>query len=526
MTQPISDHQPTTLDLSAYITVTDRTGTTITTASLAEVVALIAHRSHAQPPRIGLEPVHHSDPFFQSETWTLVDGGFALTSIGSTNMHQGVDYKLFYHDWHLTDDNGQTIPASHTHPADVGQILANRSDTPVVLTSELPGISTQQFDPIPSQPSPTTADDEEHTMHNDHHDDRARGIVQFMPPTWEQNENGQDTAEEATHTVDAESTPTKITDNDDQPRTRRQARQSFLTDTQHNSPAEQGWRGALTNIGIRLKPSAKEQAERNDIHAVSQHWPGPRTIAVVNGKGGAGKTPTTILLAAVLARYGGGGVLAWDNNQFRGTLGWRTEQAGHENTILDLLPQAEQLLATGAQSADLAHFVHHQTTDRFDVLRSKPKVLADKQRFNQNDVDAVHQATSKFYRIIIIDSGNDESDALWQRMIDHTDQLVVATTTSDETAEGGALLLEDLANTGDQGTSLADNAVVVVSQSVADATQSAVDQKVKGFEPLAREVVPIPYDPAMVDGALTFSALHPTTQRAWLAAAASVARGL
>ena len=355
---------------------------------------------------------------------------------------------------------------------------------------------------------------------------RSRGIVQFMPTTWEQHENGQDTAEDVTQAVDAESTPTKVTDDEQQPRTRRQARQSFLTETQHNSPAEQGWRGALTNIGIRLKPSAKEQAERNDIHAVSQHWPGPRTIAVVNGKGGAGKTPTTILLAAVLARYGGGGVLAWDNNQFRGTLGWRTEQAGHENTILDLLPQAEQLLATGAQSADLAHFVHHQTTDRFDVLRSKPKVLADRQRFNQNDVDAVHQVTSKFYRIIIIDSGNDESDALWQRMIDHTDQLVVATTTSDETAEGGALLLEDLANTGDHGTILADNAVVVVSQSVADATKSAVDQKVKGFKPLAREVVSIPYDPAMVDGALTFSALHPTTQRAWLAAAASVARGL
>src|SRR5699024_612317 len=189
MTQPISEHQPTTLDLSAYITVTDRTGTTITTASLAEVVALIAHRSHAQPPRIGLEQVHHTDPFFQPETWTLVDGGFALTSIDSTNMHQPVDYELFYHDWQLTDDNRQTIPASHTHPADVGQILANRSDTPVVLTSEMPGINTQQFDPAPTQSSPTADDDGKHTMNDEHQDDRARGIVQFMPPTWEQHKN-------------------------------------------------------------------------------------------------------------------------------------------------------------------------------------------------------------------------------------------------------------------------------------------------------------------------------------------------
>src|SRR5699024_1211710 len=214
------------------------------------------------------------------------------------------------HDWHLTDHRRQTIPASPPHPADVRPILATRSDTPVVLTSELPGINTHQFDPAPPETSPTAEDDEEHTMNDEHQDDRAHGIVQFMPPTWEQHENGPDTAEEVTEAVDAEPTPTKVTNDDEQPRTRRQARQSFLTETQHNSPAEQGWRAALTNIGIRMTPSAKEQAERNDIHAVSQHWPGPRTIAVVNGKGGAGKTPTTILLAAVLARYGGGGVLA------------------------------------------------------------------------------------------------------------------------------------------------------------------------------------------------------------------------
>jgi MinD-like ATPase involved in chromosome partitioning or flagellar assembly len=162
---------------------------------------------------------------------------------------------------------------------------------------------------------------------------------------------------------------------------------------------------------------------------------------VVNGKGGAGKTPTTVLLAAVFARHGGAGVLTWDNNQTRGTLGWRTEQ-GREATLLDLLPQVDRLLSTGAQSADLAHFVHHQTRDRFDVLRSKPMALAHEQRVEPSDVDAIHAVAAKYYRLIFIDSGNDESDPMWLRMIDHTDQLVVATTTRDDHAEAGALLLE------------------------------------------------------------------------------------
>lgn len=310
------------------------------------------------------------------------------------------------------------------------------------------------------------------------------------------------------------------------PLTRRQARESFLNQAKHDKPASRGIRGMLNQIGFRLAPSTSEQAERDDIHKVSQHWAGPRTIAVVNGKGGAGKTPTTILLAAVLARYGGGGVLAWDNNQTRGTLGWRTEQAAHDATLLDLLPAAEQLLSPGAQLGDLAHYTHHQTDDRFDVLRSKPKVLADAQRFTQDDVDTIHSVAAKFYRLIIIDSGNDESDPLWRQMIDHTDQLVVATTTSDEKAEAGALLLEDLEKTGNQGQQLADNAVVVVSQAEANAKAADLQYIAKGFESLAREVVTVPYDPAMVDGHLRYDALRDNTQRAWLRAAAAVADGL
>ena len=179
---------------------------------------------------------------------------------------------------------------------------------------------------------------------------------------------------------------------------RREARQSFLTQEQIEEPATQGWRGTLTRFGIRMSPSESERAERSDVLAVSQHWPGPRTIAVVNGKGGAGKTPTTVLLAAVFARHGGAGVLTWDNNQTRGTLGWRTEQGPHEATLLDLLPQVDRLLSTGAQSADLAHFVHHQTRDRFDVLRSKPMALAHEQRVEPSDVDAIHAVAAKYYR--------------------------------------------------------------------------------------------------------------------------------
>ncbi|MFI6426426.1 ATPase [Promicromonospora sp. NPDC050880] len=310
------------------------------------------------------------------------------------------------------------------------------------------------------------------------------------------------------------------------PRSRREARESFLTHQQDEDPATRGFRGVLTRLGIRVGPSESERAERADERAVSQHWPGPRTISMVNGKGGAGKTPSTVLLAAVFAQFGGAGVVTWDNNQTRGTLGWRTEQGPHESTLLDLLPQTDRLLGPSAQAADLARYVHHQTRDRFDVLRSKPIAMANEQRIEPQDVDAIHSVLSKYYRMILIDSGNDESDPMWQRMIDLTDQLVVATTTRDDHAEAGALLLEALSTRDGRSAYLAQQAVVVVSQADQKQPASELERVADGYRSLAREVVTIPFDPAMVDGHLRYGALRPDTRRAWLAAGAAVAGGL
>ncbi|MGH1525557.1 AAA family ATPase [Leifsonia sp. L25] len=290
--------------------------------------------------------------------------------------------------------------------------------------------------------------------------------------------------------------------------------------------ARSGFRGALSRAGIPMSPSAAELKEREELDAVSRHWAGPRTIAIVNGKGGANKTPTTALLSAVFARNGGSGVLAWDNNETRGTLGWRTEQDDHDATLQSLLPAADQLLSAEARSADIGHFVHHQNADKYDVLRSNPTMLATQQRISTADFDRLHQVATKFYRLVIIDSGNDESAERWLRMIDHTDQLVIATTALGEHAEAGALLLEALMQRDAQSARLARDAVVIVSQSERTGPESNVTRVAKGFEPLARRAVTIPFDPEMHGGRLAFDTLAPRTRRAWLHAAAAVAEGL
>ncbi|WP_400160541.1 chromosome partitioning protein ParA [Arthrobacter sp. BPSS-3] len=324
--------------------------------------------------------------------------------------------------------------------------------------------------------------------------------------------------------VPAEETPTRRSLKDT----------SFLVSAPVLEPATQGWRGALTRLGIRMDPSEEELSEREDIRTVSQHWPGPRTIAVVNRKGGANKTPTVVMLSAILARYSGAATVAWDNNESQGTLGWRTEKGAHDRSVLDLIDSSTDLLSPSTNAAEIAKFVHHQTADKFDVLRSDENEEGDHE-VTAEEVDIAHQVLTRYYRLVIMDSGNTARAANWRRMIDHTNQLVVPVTAIEDRAEAARLTLQTLESRGGHDAELARNAVVIVSESTdakrsmsGDALKRAKDEAARiarGFEPFVRAVVRIPYDPALVNGPIRYEALQPATQRAWLAAAAAVAAG-
>jgi cellulose biosynthesis protein BcsQ len=309
---------------------------------------------------------------------------------------------------------------------------------------------------------------------------------------------------------------------------------SFLVSAPVLEPATQGWRGTLTRLGFRMDPSTEELSEREDIRTVSQHWPGPRTIAVVNRKGGANKTPTVVMLSAILARYSGAATVAWDNNESQGTLGWRTEKGAHDRSVLDLIDSSTELLSPSTNAAEIAKFVHHQTADKFDVLRSDENEEGDHE-VTAEEVDIAHQVLTRYYRLVIMDSGNTARAANWRRMIHHTNQLVVPVTAIEDRAEAARLTLQTLESRGGHDAELARNAVVIVSESTdakrtmsGDALKRAKDEAQRiadGFEPFVRAVVRIPYDPALVNGPIRYEALQPATQRAWLAAAAAVAKG-
>ncbi|WP_309081166.1 ATPase [Zhihengliuella sp.] len=305
-------------------------------------------------------------------------------------------------------------------------------------------------------------------------------------------------------------------------------RQTFLRHEEDlgELPAQQGLRGFLNRLGFSLEPTGEELRDRARRARVGRRVGRPRTVSIVNGKGGANKTPTTVLLAAVFGRNSSQSVLAWDNNGTRGTLGWRTAKDAHEGHVMDLLHDADRLLGVSPTELSIDGYVHYQQTDRFSVLRTEPTLLAAEQSVSSRDFDTLHEVVSRYFQITFVDSGNDESAERWLRMIDHTDQLVIASTTVEEHAEAGALLLAALTKRGGRYAELARNAVVVVSQQSPNINPGQLRRIRRGFEDLARTVVTVPYDSHLVKGKIRYDALKPATQRAWLEAAAAVSDGL
>jgi MinD-like ATPase involved in chromosome partitioning or flagellar assembly len=403
------------------------------------------------------------------------------------------------------------VPAQPTPPVSANpQATATPQPVPAQRpTVQQPAFSTPPFQPISNQPNAQQAVSAQQPPVPAQRTVPAQQSVQ-APPTAPAQQQLQVPQQ---HQAPGQPAATARRDLRDAP--------SFLAPPTIG-PAQHGLAGLLNKLGFSVPPSSSERAERDDVHAVSRHFPRRRTISVANQKGGANKTPTVVNLSSVFARYGGGGVAAWDNNETMGTLGWRTEQGGHDSTVLDLLAAAGDLLSPGAERADLSRFVHHQPGDKYEVLRS----AADGEHVvTADEVDLVHRVLAKYYRLIVMDSGNSAGAPNWRRMVELTDQLVIPTTTVEDKKEGARLTLTAVSRVSERGAELARNAVVIVSEAEAKDT-SIANAYAEDFRPYVRDVVVVPFDPALKNGVIRHDALRSSTQRAWLAAAAAVSRGL
>ena len=121
-------------------------------------------------------------------------------------------------------------------------------------------------------------------------------------------------------------------------------------------------------------------------------------------------------------------------------------------------------------------------------------------------------------------AGKPKGAERWLRMVDSSNQLVLPTLATPESAESAALLLDALRERDERSRALAENAVVVVTE--AEPNPRGATRIAEGFSGHVRSVEHIPFDPALKSGALRLDNLRTPTRDAWIRVAAAVARGL
>ena len=293
-------------------------------------------------------------------------------------------------------------------------------------------------------------------------------------------------------------------------------------------PAQWGLQGAvrrLTGDLVKPGPSRAELAHRAAVNLVQRRLSGPKTVVVVNPKGGAHKTTAALLIAANFGMHRGGYTLAWDNNETRGTMGWRAHPAQHTRTALDLLHELPRLTGVNAaRVGDLDDYVRSQDWGHFDVLASDEDAvsagLIDAEAFRQ-----LHASLSCFYRVMVVDTGNNMRAGNWQAAVEAADQLVLVSTIREDTSQSAAWLADALRATGKED--LVHHAVTVLT-APARASDPDLGRRVhEHFSRLTRSVVSVPHDPALVAGGpIDYDALSPASREAWLRVSAAVADGL
>jgi len=293
-------------------------------------------------------------------------------------------------------------------------------------------------------------------------------------------------------------------------------------------PATWGWRGAVRRWSggmISPKMGPAELDFERDRRTIQRDFEGPRTIVFLNPKGGAAKTTGVLAAGFTFGTIRGGGVVAWDNNETRGTLGIRGTRSNHRNTTRELLEDLEKFSDVyQARIGDLGAFVRSQGDAHFDVLASdeRPDVTG---MIRAKDFTAVHALLERFYRVILVDTGNNMRAENWLAAAESADLLVVTSTVREDTGYSGLWMLDALQDAGYDN--LKHKTITVLSDPSSHVDQQLAHDLVQVYEQRTKSVYRVPYDPVLVAGSVVpYPQLSEGTRMAWLRACAGMAAQL
>lgn len=267
--------------------------------------------------------------------------------------------------------------------------------------------------------------------------------------------------------------------------------------------------------------SAPDESTEWALSILRRQLPRPGVLAFANPKGGVHKTTATALAAATIGSVRGRGVLAWDDNELRGTLGLRAGSARHARTIRHLITDlAEVEACSGLELIDrVDDYLRHASDGTYDVLAGEENPQFA-QRLDQHTVRRVLELLRRTHDVICVDTGNNVESPNWRTVLQSADQLVVTTVPREDAAFTADWMLDLLHDLG--LGEVASNAVTLLS-CASPGHQPLLEDVKAHFSKRTRAVVVVPYDPALESGStIDPAALRPETRQAWLQATATM----
>ena len=271
----------------------------------------------------------------------------------------------------------------------------------------------------------------------------------------------------------------------------------------------------LVNPGDSLRV---RQRKALDARIAALPATGTGFVPVISRKGGVGTTTVAAVLGMALADVRDDRVLAIDAHPDRGTLAARVSP-GQRTTVRDVVTHSASIRSIN----DFAGYVARDET-RLDVLASEPGPSLGL-GFDQGDFSVLAGIAERFYGIAITDAGGGSTHSVLRAVLARADGLVIVSGGAIDEAELTSETLTWLEAKGYED--LVRDAVVVINAATLGTDVRGLDPIRAHFAARVRDVVILPYDPALAAGAvIEYAALNVHTREAARDLAAVVVDGL
>jgi MinD-like ATPase involved in chromosome partitioning or flagellar assembly len=245
---------------------------------------------------------------------------------------------------------------------------------------------------------------------------------------------------------------------------------------------------------------------------------GAKFVPVLTRKGGVGKTTVTTLLGMALSLAREDRVIAIDANPDRGTLAERVSKSTRF-TVRDVVNRAAAIDGF----TEFSTMVSRDTT-RLDVLASDSDPMLS-EAFDEGDYNVVADMAARYYSVVLTDCGTGIVHSVMRPTLQRASGLVIVSGGSVDEARLASETLTWLEANG--YGDLVRNSIVALNTATQATNLVKIDEIEQHFKTRVRDVVRIPYDPALAAGSvIKFNQLNSHTRQAARELAALVVDGL